>query len=136
MAQALREAAPNGTKAACTSADTEAIVVCGREGSPYRIDPVVLDAQRAGQAVPSKRSDIAAASKGSAQCVGLNDCGAGTIPLVGAALAAAKAAALAAQGEDWRDAFRTRPDGYKTYEQARSRKPRLRIGAGTASPRP
>lgn len=133
VAEALREVAPNASKAACKSAEAEAIVVCGRQGSPYRIDPVVLGAQRAAEAPPGKKSDIAAASKGTMQCVGLNNCGAGTVPLVAAALAAAKAAALAAQGEDWREAFRTGPTGYQRYEQSKSQKPRLHVRVGGSS---
>ena len=35
------------------------------------------------------------------------------IPLVGMALTALKAAVLASQGEDWREAFKTHPDEYR-----------------------
>jgi hypothetical protein len=44
------------------------------------------------------------------------------------ALTAVKAAVLASQGDDWREAFRTRPDQYRAYEDAKARTSRISIG--------
>ena len=101
----------------CASSDPSEVVVCGRSGLKYRIDPVVLAATRATEAPPPKPELDATHVAG---CVGPN-CGGGTIPLVGMALTALKAAELAAAGDDWRDAFRTHPDSYSVYQDAKSR---------------
>lgn len=126
LASALAAAQPARTHA-CSSSDPAEVVVCGRSGSKYRIDPVVLAANRAAEAPPPKPELDATHAAG---CVGPN-CGGGTIPLVGMALTALKAAELAGNGDDWRDAFRTRPDAYSTYEAAkekRSGRPSVSLG--------
>jgi hypothetical protein len=102
---------------ACKSDDPSAVVVCGRSQQRYRIDPDVLAATRAAEAPPPKPSLDATADQA---CVG-PDCGGGTIPLVGMALTAIRAVELATHGDDWREAFRTRPDQYRAYEDARAK---------------
>ena len=106
------------------------VVVCGRSQQRYRIDPVVLEATREAEAPPLKPRLDATAPPG---CIGPN-CGGGTIPLVAMALTAVKAAVLASQGDDWREAFRTHPDAYRQYEDAKARTSRISIGV-TASNR-
>ena len=100
----------------CKSHNTQDVVVCGRSRRAYRIDPAVLASTRAAEAQPPK-PPIERAS--TAPCVGPR-CGGATIPLVGMALTAVKAAALAAQGDDWREAFRTHPDQYEVYKQRKA----------------
>ena len=111
------------------------MVVCGARNDRYRIDPAVLQTIRAREALPAKpplKAD--AAPKGG--CVGHEECKGGTVPLVGVALAAVKAAVLAAQGEDWRTVLRTHEDEYALYKEAQAReamKRRVRIGVGAVA---
>ena len=124
----------SGEAKKCRSSDPAEVVVCGRSKQRYRIDPDVLAATRAAEAPPPK-PELDASEQSS--CVGPN-CGGGTIPFVGLALAALKAAELAAEGDDWRDAFRTHADAYKVYEEARAREKRgsitIGVGAGNKAP--
>ena len=110
----------------CKSTDSSEVVVCGRSEQRYRIDPSVLAATRATEALPPKppiTGDVPEAG-----CVGPN-CGGGSyVPLVGMALTALKAAELAADGNDWREAFRTRPDEYRAYQSAKATKGGISIG--------
>ena len=122
LTQGERQSAPS-----CTSRDATEVVVCGRSQQRYRIDPDVLAATRAAEA-PAPKPPLDATSGN--PCVG-PDCGGGTIPLVGIALTALKAAELAAQGDDWRDAFRMPPDQYQAYQQSKSRKIDIGITAGS-----
>jgi hypothetical protein len=118
-AQSLGQALTNATAdhaGACKNDDAAKIVVCGPSQQRYRIDPSVLAATRAAEAPPAKPALDATADT---SCIGPN-CGGGTIPLVGMALAAVRAVELAAQGDDWREAFRTRPDQYRAYEDAKA----------------
>ncbi|MGE5562389.1 MAG: hypothetical protein ACM3ZV_03685 [Bacillota bacterium] len=114
LGDALVKAKPGG---ACKPDDPAEVVVCGRSQQPYRIDPGVLAATRAAEAPPPKPPLDASADQA---CVGPN-CGGGTIPLVGMALKAIEAVELAARGDDWREAFRTRPDQYRAYEEAKAK---------------
>lgn len=116
----------------CRSEDPTTVVVCGRSQQRYRIDPVVLAATRNAEAPPPRPRLDATTAEG---CTGPN-CGGGVIPLVGMALTAAKAAVLASEGEDWRDAFRTHPDAYQVYEDAKARTSRISIGLTVANRRP
>ena len=119
-AQADAGAAPK--MPSCPSADPAQVIVCGKAPGRYRIDPNVLEASRAVDGLPAKpplRGDEALADHG---CVGPNVCGGGVIPLVGMAVVAAKAVALAAQGDDWRDAIRIHEDEYRLYKQAEARR--------------
>lgn len=113
---------PQGVR--CTNDDPATVVVCGRSQQRYRIDPVVLEATREASAAPPKPRLDATTEPG---CIGPN-CGGGTIPLVAVALTALKAAVLASQGDDWREAFRTHPDAYSQYEDAKARTSRISIG--------
>lgn len=97
------------------------ILVCGKRGERYRIDPNVLEADRAANALPPK-PPVHAGEATASGCVGPNACKDGVIPLVGMALAAAKAAVLAANGGDWRDAIRIHEDEYRLYKQAEERR--------------
>ena len=101
----------------CKSSDPHEVVVCGRSQQRYRIDPIVLAATRAAEAPPPKPPLDASRDT---SCIGAN-CGGGTIPLVGMALTALKAAELAADGDDWREAFRTRPDQYQEYQEEKAK---------------
>jgi hypothetical protein len=107
----------------CKGAGGNDILVCGKRGADkFRIDRNVLEADRAANALPPKPPvDASEVAQGNA-CVGPNACKDGVIPLVGMALAAAKAAALAASGGDWRDAIRTHEDEYRLYKQAEERR--------------
>lgn len=110
----------------CMSASDQEIVVCARPKPRYRIDPDVLAAMRIAEAIPP-RPPVDANSP--IACVGPN-CGGGTIPLVGVALTAVKAAVLAAGGNDWRDAFRTHPDQYQAFEKSKTGKNSIGVSAG------
>ena len=128
IAKALSDARADTT--ACKSNDPAEVVVCGRSQQRYRIDPQVLAANRAADALPPKPALDASRDS---SCTGPN-CGGGTIPLVGMALAVLKAAELAVQGDDWREAFRTHPDRYELYQQSEARKKaRVTIGVTAAS---
>ena len=123
IGDALRDAAPRQ----CKSSDPAEVLVCGRSAPRYRIDPTVLASTRALEARPPKPSLDASTEQ---SCIG-PDCGGGTIPLLGMALTALKAAELAAQGEDWREAFRTHPDAYQAYQDAKAKEAkRPRVGFG------
>ncbi len=108
----------------CKSSDPTAVVVCGRSQQRYRIDPNVLAAARAAEAPPPK-PELDATNANT--CVGPN-CGGATIPLVAMALTALKAAELAAEGDDWKEAFRTHPDQYKAYQASKAKKGKISIG--------
>lgn len=132
LAQALKDASPASAARRCTSSDPAEVVVCGRSASRYRIDPSVLASARAVEARPPKPLIDASREQ---SCVG-PDCGGATIPLVGMALVALKAAELAADGDDWREAFRTRPDAYRAYEDAKAKqatRPSVSVGVGAGS---
>lgn len=105
----------------CRSEEADEVVVCGKPNSPYRLDPVVLESMRAREAVPPKPPVTVEVSQADG-CVGPSACKGDQVPLVRMALVAAQAAALAAEGEDWRQALRTREDEYRLYQQARDRR--------------
>jgi hypothetical protein len=116
----------------CADESRAEIVVCAPPRNRYRIDPAVLDAQRVLEAPPPKPA-VTADSAPASGCVGPDTCKSGTVPLVGMALVAAKAAALAAEGEDWRDALRIHEDEYRLYKQAEARRAKerkVRVGLG------
>ena len=134
--KALQPSAAAQVEAECRDSSSADLVVCGKGAKRYRIDPSVLEAQRAHDAPPPKPPLTAEMSPESG-CVGPQACKGGVVPLVGMALVAAKAAALAAEGEDWRDALRTHEDEYRLYQQAEERRAkdrRVKIGvtAGTS----
>ena len=121
----------------CTRNSPDEVLVCGRKTERYRIDPSVLQAEREHDALPAKPSLTADAAP-SGGCVGgtgTGCTGGGVIPLVGMAEVAIKAVALAASGDDWRDALRTHQDEYRLYEEeqarkAEARKPRIGLSVG------
>jgi hypothetical protein len=119
----------------CKADHPDDVVVCGKPGQPYRIDPVVLEANRAANAKPPKQP-VTADSVPTNSCIGGTACEGGLIPLVGMALVAAQAVSLAAHGDDWRDAIRTQPDEYRLYQQAEAKRAserKVRIGIAAAS---
>jgi hypothetical protein len=114
-------------KLACKDDDPKAVVVCGPSQQQYRIDPAVLAATRRAEALPPKLPVDATAAD---HCSGPN-CGGGSyVPLVGMALTALKAVKLAADGDDWRDAFRTRPTN---IAHIRTTRPKRRGSHASAS---
>ena len=122
------------SSAKCTGTSPTEVVVCGRSQQRYRIDPDVLAAARALETPPPKPELDATTANA---CVGPN-CGGATIPLVAMALTAIRAGELAAEGEDWKEAFRTRPDPYKAYQDSKKARGRISIGitAGNRQPGP
>jgi hypothetical protein len=133
-AKALADALASPQRPGCTSSDPAEVVVCGRSQQKYRIDPDVLAASRTAEALPPKPQLDATATQA---CTGAN-CGGSYVPLVGMALTALKAAELAANGDDWRDAFRTRPDQYRVYqdEKAKTARSHISIGVSAGNQRP
>ena len=118
-----------GRKSDCRSEDPNAVVVCGRSQQRFRIDPTVLATTRRAEALPPKAPLDAT---GAQPCKG-SQCGGGDfVPLIPMALKALKAAELAIEGDDWREAFRTRPDQYQIYrsEQAKTGKVSVSVSAG------
>ncbi len=101
----------------CENGTTSEVVVCGRSQQRYRIDPAVLEATREADATPPKPP---ISKEPAVPCTG-QECGGGTIPLVSVALTALKAAELAAAGDDWRDAFKTRADQYQVYQEMKQK---------------
>jgi hypothetical protein len=132
---AVRAEVSAATGACGASADSSEIVVCGPARDRYRIDPSVLETMRAREAPPPKPElNATAAASPSMGCVGTQACHGSEIPLVRMALVVARAAALAAAGDDWREAFRTKKDEYQQYRErqerrASDRKVRVEVGA-------
>jgi hypothetical protein len=123
---------------ACPENASEAdVTVCAQRTPGYRIDPSVLAGQRAREPQPPEatergRSEMAAATS----CHDLpSKCqGGGIIPLLPVALRTIEAATLAVKGEDWREAFRTKPDEYQAYQAQRRRSGiRVEVSAGAGS---
>ena len=121
--RAIDDAMRETTAKRCTSAEDE-ILVCGTPRQTYRVDPVVMAIERELAEGPPKPPLDASTTVAGSDCIGPRKCGDAVIPLVAVALAALKAAELAARGEDWKDAFRTRPPEYQRYleQQARAKK--------------
>jgi hypothetical protein len=112
--------------AGCKTPHPSDLIICGKRRDPYRIDPNVLEASREVDALPPKPPVTADATVNGNGCVGPSTCQGGVIPLVGMAIVAAKAAALAANGDDWREAIRIHEDEYRLYKQAEERRARER----------
>ena len=113
------------------------VVVCGDRGdrgpSPYRLDPTVLDAERAkaGSTNPARVQDRSANAN---LCGTVGDeCGGGMIPILGPALRVADAVVKAVQGEDWREAFRNGPSDYERYEEAKRKKSSIIVGVSVSN---
>lgn len=117
------------------------VTVCARPRDIYRIDPNVLAAQRAREALPvdtrssQERSQVADCTKEIGACQG-----GGVIPILPGVVRTITAAVLAAKGEDWRQPFRDKPDEYQAYRtEEAQRKSRISVGVsasnGTTGPR-
>lgn len=129
--EALGQALDAAKPAPSCKGDSTQVVVCGRSDHKYRIDPDVLAATRAAEAPPPKPALDASQQ---VACVGPNCGGGNYVPLVGMALTALKAAELAADGDDWREAFRTHPDQYQAYQRAKDgKKGHVSIGIAAGS---
>lgn len=124
-------ASPPQAAAGCKSGEGSEVVVCGErqhERSPYRIDPVSLDAMR--QKEEAEHPDRIAGREPPAEgCgTGRNECSGGTIPLLQPALRVATAVVKAAKGEDWREAFSNGPSDYDRYEAAKRKRSKVTVG--------
>ena len=118
----------------CVAATGE-IIVCGERSERYRIDPAIMEVSRR-QAARNERipgRDTVVAEKCSP--VGANGCrGGDVIPITAIALVALKTAVMVANGEDWRELFRTQPDEFREYEKARDaakRRNRVSVSVGS-----
>lgn len=117
----------------CVGSSSDEVVICGQPQRSYRIDPNVLQAERAATAVPDAVQ--VRDPNQYAQCVGPH-CGGDFIPLVPIAMRLVAAGIDAAKGNDWRQDFRTHPDEYGAYEEAKAKQRSVSVGvsvsAGTA----
>lgn len=131
---------PSASAGPCEGASPDEVVVCKKRERGYRLDPAILAATRARNAHPAA-GDKAAALANANPCnsgIGPQGCtGQPTVDFVAIALVAAKVAAAAAQGEDWRKTLRTGPDEYEEYKAAKereeARKPRVSVSLGAGS---
>ena len=122
------------TVAGCERTNAE-IVVCGTRPSQYRLDPAIVEVER--QAADTGRGSSPDQRKildEKCRSVGFETCpGEDVIPVSQIALVAANAGMLALSGEDWKEAFRTRPDSYSLYRDSKakvSKRPRVQVGVG------
>jgi hypothetical protein len=116
-------------------ADDADVTVCASRTPDYRIDPGVLAGQRARDGLPSRGDDrerVEAALATSCHALPAKCQGSGIIPLLPVALKAIEAATLAIKGDDWGEAFRTKPDKYQAYQEQR-RRPGVRVGVGVSA---
>lgn len=96
------------------------IVVCAERPQGYRLDPDILEANRAKRSGrpkrPERMRDTSCASVGPAGCMA-----SGGINLLGAALSAAQMAARLAQGKEVGSMFKTTPEPteYQLYVEAK-----------------
>ena len=137
LAQAAPEPAPDidlhtrSASAECPAGTDKEVVVCGtRERSPYRLDETVLEAERSKEAANNPRV-VQDRSGGPEPCGTVrNECGGGAIPLLGPALRVATAIVDAANGDDWKQAFRNGPSDYERYEEAKRKRAKGGISVG------
>lgn len=124
LSRAMGEAIRDGAGDACAPASEGEILVCSEPRRKYRVDPLVLAIERENEKGPAKPPLDASTTVAGGDCIGPQKCGDAVLPLVKVALAALKAATLAAKGEDWKDAFRASPPEYQRYldEQTRAKK--------------
>lgn len=114
-----------------TSAD---VVVCAPAGPGLRLDRDVLEAARPEAPPPAvdPRRTVNVQRCG----IGTKLCDSGAVPVSAIALTVAKAAVMAVEGEDWKEAFRDRPEEYQRYLDAkRKRESRPRVSIGVLPPR-
>ena len=105
----------------CTSEDAREVVVCAQQRRAFRLDPDVSRASR--QAQDNSRSATSAVPAAQASCAASPaGCGTGleSLDLINVALVVGTAAVRAANGDDWKKAFKTGgPDEYQIYLQAK-----------------
>ncbi len=108
----------------CRPTGAGEVVVCGKRGtSHYRIDPTVLQVIREKENAENPPHPSGPSASAERCPAGVNTCpGAGTIDLIGPLLLIARSLVNAAEGEDWREPFRTRPDHYQPHEQAKAQR--------------
>ena len=111
------------------------VVVCGSKEKKYGPD---ADVMRAADPAPLPPTPDSRERATAVQCgTGGNLCDSGQIPVTAVALAGAKAVLQAIKGEDWKEVFRTRPDEYQRYLDARQRRQasaRVSVGVPAGSP--
>lgn len=119
----------------CKAGSASDVIVCGeRERSPFRIDPVTLDAMRQKEAAEHP-DRIASREPGAEGCgTGSNPCSGGTIPLLEPALRVATAVVVAVKGEDWREAFSNGPSDYDRFKDAKRKRSKISAGNQTSTP--
>ncbi|MDQ3143389.1 MAG: hypothetical protein M3Q57_00730 [Pseudomonadota bacterium] len=118
------------------AANPDEILVCAERSDPYRIDPAILSAGRAVDASPERRPAYQSVGVDKCSPVGIAGCpGRDVIPVTRIALTIARAALMAAKGDDWREVFRTREDEYRLMREAKAKAARdkVRVSLG---PRP
>jgi hypothetical protein len=121
-AAAAATAGPTSADQTCRSLHPRDIVVCGQRPQGYRLDRAVTDANR--QAEHDKRSTSGAPPPAQSACaqqpMGCPG-GLGSLDLANVALVLGTAGVRAARGQDWARAFKTGPDEYRLYQQAKRR---------------
>jgi hypothetical protein len=120
-----------------TAKDEGEITVCGRQVPSYRIDPQILAADRIVEASPSDtRNGLREVTASSCHDEPKKCDSTEIIPLLPVALKVLQVTTLAIQGEDWRGALRTRPDGWEAYQNQSKRSGKAKICVGFCSRRP
>lgn len=108
----------------CDTPDARHIIVCAERPRGYRLDPSVVEANKEA-AVNNRAADSrtpAAQSVCSTQPMGCGK-GLGSVDLVNVAIVAGTMAVRAAEGEDWKKAFRVGgPDEYQLYQAAKRKR--------------
>lgn len=117
----------------CEGGKAEAVdvTICGKRRSTYRIEPRVLAADRIVENRPTAiRNNLRDVTTPSCHDEPKKCEGRKILPLLPVALKTLEVATLAAQGQDWRAALRTRPDGWEAYQNAAKRTARPKICVG------
>ena len=126
----------NGCGPAPAGIEPGEIFVCAPRPQGYRMDPVVLEADRAKRRGKLKRPermvDNSCASVGQFGCTGL---GGGGIDIIGGAMVAATMVAKAIRGENVGKMFITdrRPTEYQLYQEAKREREAKEAEAAAAS---
>lgn len=118
----------------CESGNGQGVVVCGqRVGSPYRIDPATLDSLRKEDLL--KHPERIAGREPPPEACGTvrNECDGGYFPIFQPLMTVVSAVVKAANGEDWREPFRTGPDEYQLYLDAKRKQGRGSIKFGVTA---
>ena len=99
------------------------IVICAKRSHGYRPDLDVIEAKRTSQAPRRPQRSAHPSPPPNCATVGPEGCtGTPTVDLVRGAAVLATAAAKAVSHEDWRSAFRTKPDEYQLYVNAKAKR--------------